>query len=875
MAVERLLKAGRKVLKKATNVGQGEIVATPNSPHLAPPCHTSSSILGSHRGYGVDIEDILPAGDRYTPLPLPLHSTLTQSPARDLTLEAARDAGPRKSARPLPAPQIKKLLDSRNEREVLDALRRVIAMQYANPPQPTLTFFPAVLKTLSNPYPSTRPLVYNYLLHHAEADPDTALLGINTIQKSLSDSHPRVRAMALKTMSGIQVPVIAQIVSLAIKKGVSDLSPIVRKTAALACVKCVRLDPSARPQVEEYIATLLSDKQYYVAGAAVQAFMEICPERLDLIHPVYRRLCKMVVDIDEWGQLAILRLMTVYARKCFPRRTKKVKVKKAATQEERTRDFYEDREPQGEDEDEYSDVEITDPDLDLFLQSTHPLLHSRNSAVILAVTRAYLYLSPTNHLPNAIGPLIALLRSPQDIQQIALYNIVQVSLHQPQLFVPYTRHFLLQTTSTPPIQRLKLEILTLTFPHTPKQTRDLILAELEHFSHSHDAALVRESVRAIGRCAQTSSAQTQTSRRCLSLLLKQIHSPDQNLVGEAIEVIRHLIQRSPDEHRKTVVRLAKNLDKLTSPTARASIIWLVGEFAGYEPEDNIAADVLRILVKGYADESDEVRGHIVLLAAKVYLHHLNGKTAKRKALDALNPSSPSMKAEDDFIPEASIDNEEDSHGFEETPFEAPASKPEPEPEMTHPIALLYDHTMLLARYTPSYDLRDRARLYRALLAVPSSTELASLLLLAPKPVPQAPSPSDSRKTFTLGSASLVVGEAVSGYVGIPEWVVEGTEPDPSLREDGKAGEYVAVASKAAGMSAGQRLDEALQADTPNGGVVAGKKEKSLDAWLDEEEESESEESGTEEEEEGGEEESEYETESDEEEEEDETTGLAR
>src|ERR1700709_35957 len=87
--------------------------------------------------------------------------------ARDLTLEAARDAGPRKSTRPLPAQQIKKLLDSRNERDVLDGLRRVIAMQYANPPQPTLTFFPAVLKTLSNPYPSTRPLVYNYLIHHA------------------------------------------------------------------------------------------------------------------------------------------------------------------------------------------------------------------------------------------------------------------------------------------------------------------------------------------------------------------------------------------------------------------------------------------------------------------------------------------------------------------------------------------------------------------------------------------------------------------------------------------------------------------------------------------------------------------------------------
>ena len=46
---------------------------------------------------------------------------------------------------------------------------------------------------------------------------------------------------------------------------------------------------------------------------------------------------------------------------------------------------------------------------------------------------------------------------------------------------------------------------------------------------------------------------------------------------------------------------------MTSPTARASIIWLVGDFAGYEPADDIAADVLRILVRNYANESDEVK----------------------------------------------------------------------------------------------------------------------------------------------------------------------------------------------------------------------------------------------------------------------------
>lgn len=795
--------------------------------------------------------------------------------ARDLTLEAATQVGPRKSAKPLPAQQIKKLLDSRSERDVLDGLRRVIAMQYAKPAQSTLTFFPAVLKTLSNPYPSTRPLVYNYLLHHAEADPDTALLAINTIQKSLSDTNPRVRAMALKTMSGIRVPVISQIVSLAIKKGVSDLSPIVRKAAALACVKCVRLDPSSHPQVEEYLTALLADKQYYVAGAAVQAFMEICPERLDMIHPVYRWLCKMMVDMDEWGQLAVLKLMTQYGRKCFPRRTKRVK-KTAKSQEDKARGFYEDLEPQEETEDDYEEVELVDPDLDLFLKSTQALLQSRNAAVIIAVTRAYLYLSPTIHLENAVGPLVALLRAPQDVQQTALYSVVQICLHNPWLFVPYTRHFLLKASETPVIRSLKLEILTLTFHHVDKATQDLILAELEHFSHAHDPHLVRDSVRAIGRCAQSSSPRT--SQRCLTLLLKQIHSPDRNLVGESIEVVRHLTQRAPLAHRNTVVRLAKNLDSLSSPVARANVIWLVGEFAGNEPENNIAADVLRILVKGYASESEDAKAQVVLLAARVYLHHLNVKNSKQQAIDALNLTSGGGESAP-IDPDYTASNEHDL-GFQSP--NAAAQDPESS-SASDPIERLYNHTMLLARYSSSYDLRDRARTYRALLSTPSSTELASLLLLAPKPVPQAPSPSEARRDFTLGSASLVVGEAIRGHEEIPTWVEEGNEPDPKLREDSGVGsdrEYVPAGSAKAGLSAGQRLDEALAADPgyksqSNG---AARKEKTLDAWLDEEEsESEAdEESGeteteTEEDDDDEEEESEYETES----EEDEKTGLVK
>ena len=54
-----------------------------------------------------------------------------------------------------------------------------------------------------------------------------------------------------------------------------------------------------------------------VAGSAIQAFEEVCPERIDLIHKNYRKLCNLLVDVEEWGQVVIINMLTRYARTQF------------------------------------------------------------------------------------------------------------------------------------------------------------------------------------------------------------------------------------------------------------------------------------------------------------------------------------------------------------------------------------------------------------------------------------------------------------------------------------------------------------------------------------------------------------------------------
>ncbi|KAL2424079.1 AP-3 complex subunit beta-2 [Exophiala dermatitidis] len=765
--------------------------------------------------------------------------------ARDLTVEAAQALGLSRgvkgggsSGRSIPFAKLQALLDSRSDRDTLEGLKRVISMIYQN--KPCLPYFSAVVKNAANPNLEVKKLVYIYLLHYAEADPDLALLSVNAIQKSLTDQNPQVRALALRTMSGMRVPVISQIVSLAIKRGVGDMSPHVRKAAALAIPKCYNLDPNTLPQLLDYLSTLLGDKQYFVAGPAVQALLEICPDRIDLVHKHYRSLVKKLVDMDEWSQLATLRLLLFYSRRCFPRRTRKVtKVNKKG--------FYEDEADETVETDEV--VQVLDPDLELFLNACRPLLHSRSSAVITSVTSCFLYLGTPEYLKEAVGPLVGLMRGPPEVEEVALCDIVLVSLSAADLFVPYTSHFFLRAHDPPQIWRLKIELLTLIFPHAPLHLKSIILSELEHFSHSADIDLIRESVRAIGRCAQSDP---KNAHRCFRVLLNQISSFDNVLVSEVLTVVRHLIQQDPTAHRKTVVRLARNLDRTTSPEARATIIWLVGEFSSLDPENDIAPDVLRILAKGFADESEPAKQQIVLLAAKVCLLFLQKQGGK----DTEEEKSNAEELQED-------ENRSGSAAQEDSDFR------------NHPVSKLWNYIQLLARYDVSYDLRDRARLFKALLSNPQSTQLAALLLLAPKPVPHSPSPSESRKGLVLGTSTLVLGKDVAGILGLPgyqelpDWVEDGHEPDPKLRDGtdgGEREEYVPLsARKATTVAASRRLDEAVREQGLEKVVAAGSskahgKPRTLDDWLaesedededDEDDEGEEEEETEEEETESG------------------------
>lgn len=102
------------------------------------------------------------------------------------------------------------------------------------------SLYPSVAKLVVTPNQEIKKMVYIFLVHYAEMEPEAALLAISTLKKELANPNQLVRANALRTMSSIRVRLIAQLVGLAVKQASTDSSPYVRKAAAHAVPKLVR-----------------------------------------------------------------------------------------------------------------------------------------------------------------------------------------------------------------------------------------------------------------------------------------------------------------------------------------------------------------------------------------------------------------------------------------------------------------------------------------------------------------------------------------------------------------------------------------------------------------------------------------------------------
>ncbi|XP_067446518.1 AP-3 complex subunit beta-2 isoform X6 [Thunnus thynnus] len=617
---------------------------------------------------------------------------------------------------------LKEMLDSNKDSLKLEAMKRIVAMIARGKNASDL--FPAVVKNVACKNIEVKKLVYVYLVRYAEEQQDLALLSISTFQRGLKDPNQLIRASALRVLSSIRVTIIVPIMMLAIKEAASDMSPYVRKTAAHAIPKLYSLDPEQKDQLIEVIEKLLADKTTLVAGSVVMAFEEVCPERIDLIHKNYRKLCNLLIDVEEWGQVVIINMLTRYARTQFLNPNINESLLEEGGGGEKT--FYGSDEDEDEDEEEKEKKAeaavmakrkpyVMDPDHRLLLRNTKPLLQSRNAAVVMAVAQLYFHLAPKAEVGVIAKALVRLLRSHSEVQFVVLQNVATMTIKRRGMFEPYLKSFYIRSTDPTQIKVLKLEVLTNLANETNIST---ILREFQTYIKSMDKDFVAATIQAIGRCATNIGEVRDT---CLNGLVQLLSNRDELVVAESVVVIKKLLQMQPEKHSDIIKHMAKLTDNIQVPMARASILWLIGEYCEHVPK--IAPDVLRKMAKSFTNEEDIVKLQIINLAAKLYL--TNSKQTK----------------------------------------------------------LLTQYVLNLAKYDQNYDIRDRARFIRQLI-VPTEksgalSKYAKKLFLALKPAPVLESPFKDRDHFQLGSLSHLLNAKAGGYQELPDWPE--AAPDPSVR----------------------------------------------------------------------------------------------
>lgn len=264
------------------------------------------------------------------------------------------------------------LLTSPNEDEKLKGLKLLAAMYFSR--RNVIEFLPYVVNIISSDLRIKR-FVYFYLSNVCDSGRTEVLMSINSFHKDLTDNKPLARASALRALSNLKLEEILPILMVSIQRSVADFSIYVRKAAALTLVKLYQWDDCDSNTILDLLSRLLSDACPIVLGAAVNALHLIAPERLDLLHSHFRRICREIDSFEVIYLPSVLSMLERYARTYLDKKLV----------------------------DHYAD---TDVDMKLLIEAAGSILSLDSPSVVLAAAEIIYYFAPEIKYPKAIHALL-------------------------------------------------------------------------------------------------------------------------------------------------------------------------------------------------------------------------------------------------------------------------------------------------------------------------------------------------------------------------------------------------------------------------------------------------------------------------------------
>jgi len=382
-------------------------------------------------------------------------------------------------------------------------------------------------------------------------------------------------------MGCIRVEKITEYLCEPLSRCLKDDDPYVRKTAAVCVAKLYDISPELVEDrgFVDVLRDMISDANPTVVANAVSALSEIAENSgkdvMMVTANVLQKLLAALNECTEWGQVFILDSLSLYS----PSDTK---------------------EAEG------------------IIERVIPRLQHANSAVVMSAVKVILrYLDEVTNQDSVrtvckklAPPLVTLLNAEPEVQYVALRNINLIVLKRPKVLENEIKVFFCKYNDPIYVKMEKLEII---IRLVSEKNVEQVLLELKEYAAEVDVDFVRRSVRAIGRCAIKLERATE---RCINVLLELIKTKVSYVVQEAVVVIKDIFRKYPNRYEGIIATLCENLEDLDEPEAKASMVWIIGEYA--ERIDN-ADELLEIFLETFLEETALVQLQLLTATVKLFL----------------------------------------------------------------------------------------------------------------------------------------------------------------------------------------------------------------------------------------------------------------
>ncbi|OEH73925.1 beta adaptin protein [Cyclospora cayetanensis] len=178
-------------------------------------------------------------------------------------------------------------------------------------------------------------------------------------------------------------------------------------------------------------------------------------------------------------------------------------------------------------------------------------------------------------------PLITLLSAEPEVQYVALRNIELIVRRRPSILANDVK----------------------------------VLAELREYANDVDHEMARRSIRCIGRlCMRLPGAVD----RCIQALLDLLSHKAAYAVQECAVVLRDICRKYTRDYSSVVPAICEVADLMDEPEARASIVWIIGQYSQHLPD---ATELLSTFASSFLEEVGSVQLQILTAAVKLFMLH--------------------------------------------------------------------------------------------------------------------------------------------------------------------------------------------------------------------------------------------------------------